>query len=149
MSSGAARAILRRVEDAARVELVQRYWTQAWSQGQVAVLEDFYAPTFRENEQALTPAEFARHLLAWREKFPDFRAEVDRLFLSPGVVVSRVLYSGTHRGDFSFLPATGRSVRSSGLDVFEFGADGKVVQHWHETDHWELFEQLGLQVAAR
>lgn len=34
----------------------------------------------------------------------------------------------------------------SGLDVFEFGADGKVVQHWHETDHWELFAQLGLEV---
>ena len=130
------------------MEQVERYWSLAWSQGQVEVLHEFYAPTFRENERPLTPDAFAAHLLAWRQKFPDFRAELDRVFLSPSVVTSRVIYSGTHRGDFSFLPATGRTFRASGLDVFEFGNDGKVVQHWHETDHWELFEQLGLPMAA-
>jgi len=130
------------------VQKVHRYWDEAWSQGRVEYLSEFYASSFFENEQSLTPQDFAGHLTAWRQKFPDFRAEVDRTFLIDGGVVSRVWYSGTHRGDFSFLPATGRAVRASGLDVFQFNDEGLVVQHWHETDHYELFVQLGATLGA-
>ncbi len=128
------------------MQLVRRYWADAWSCGRVEVLSQFYAMSFRENDEELTPSQFAGHLLRWREKFPDFRAEVVRVWTTPEAVITRVVYTGTHRADFSFLPATGRSVRSSGLDVFEFDQHDKVVQHWHETDHWNLFEQLGATV---
>ncbi len=137
------------MDDDPRVQLVRRYWEEAWSEGRTEVLSDFYAATYRENDDEFTPASFAEHLLRWREKFPDFRAEVDRVWTTPETVTTRVIYSGTHRGDFTFLPATGRAVRASGLDVFEFDASGKVVQHWHETDHWELFEQLGVEIGHR
>ena len=130
-----------------RVQLVLRYWDEAWSHGRTEVLSELYATSYRENDEALTPETFAGHLLRWREKFPDFRADVDQVWTTPGAIVTRVVYSGTHRGDFTFLPATGRAVRSSGLDVFEFDTLGKVVQHWHETDHWELFEQLGVEIS--
>ena len=129
-----------------RVQSVLRYWHEAWSQGRVEFLPEFYAATYRENDEELTPASFAGHLLRWREKFPDFRADVDRVWTTLDSVITRVIYSGTHRGDFTFLKATGRPVRSGGLDVFEFDTDGKVTQHWHETDHWELFEQLGVEM---
>lgn len=71
------------------------------------------------------------------------------MWTTSAAVITRVVYSGTHRGDLTFLKATGRAVRTSGLDVFEFDTDGKVAQHWHETDHWELFEQLGVEVGQR
>jgi predicted ester cyclase len=123
---------------------VRRYWREVWSLGQVEHLHEFYAPRFRENDEELTPAEFAGHVLRWREKFPDFTAEVDRVFGWPGGIATRVVYRGTHLGDFAApdVPATGRRVEASGLDVFEF-ADGRVVQHWHEADHYVLFDQLG------
>ncbi len=132
--------------DDARVQLVRRYWDEAWSRGDVQVLDVFYAARYRENDEELTPEAFAEHLLRWRAKFPDFRAEVQQVWVTPEAVITRVSYSGTQRGDFTFLPAAGRPFRVSGLDAFEFGDDGKVVQHWHETDHWELFAQLGLEV---
>lgn len=135
------------IEDA-RVQLLRRYWDEAWSQGSVHVLSDVYAPHYRENDEDLTPEQFSGHLLRWREKFPDFRAEIERYWLSDDAVTTRVMYTGTHLGDFPFLPATGRRVHTSGLDVFEFNDEGRVVQHWHETDHWELFEQLGLGVSG-
>jgi steroid delta-isomerase-like uncharacterized protein len=136
------------VPDDDRVRRVRQYWAQAWSAGDVDLLEQFYADRFRENDDELTPQQFAAHLLAWRERFPDFRAEVVRVWTTPDAVMTRVVYTGTHRADFSFLPATHRSFRSSGLDVFEFDEHDRVVQHWHETDHWELFEQLGATVVG-
>lgn len=126
---------------------VRRYWGEVWSAGHVAYLDEFYAPRFRENDEDLTPAQFGQHVLGWREKFPDFAVTVDRLWGWPGGIATRVTYAGTHLGDFSVLAATGRTVRSGGLDVFEF--DGEcVVQHWHETDHYDLFAQLGARVTA-
>lgn len=130
-----------------RVELVRRYWSEVWSQGDTSMLSEFYAPTYRENEQQLTPPEFAGHVTRWRGKFDGFRAEVERVWETSDAVISRVVYSGTHTGDLTLLPASGRSFRCSGLDVFEF-VDDRVVQHWHETDHLELFEQLGAAIRA-
>lgn len=126
---------------------MHRYWDEAWSDGQVEVLSQFYARSFRENDQELTPEQFAGHLLSWREKFPDFHAEVVRVWTTAETVTTRVVYTGTHHGDFSFMPATGRTIRSSGLDVFEFDHQDQVFQHWHETDHWDLFDQLGAVVS--
>jgi steroid delta-isomerase-like uncharacterized protein len=124
------------------VERVREYWEQVWSQGRTDVLAHFYAPSYRENDDVLTQEMFADHVTRWRAKFTGFRADVDRVWTVPGAVVSRVHYTGTHTGDLQQLPATGRTFRLSGLDVFEF-QDGRVVQHWHETDHWNLFEELG------
>lgn len=131
-----------------RVLMARRYWDEAWSQGRVEVLSEFYAATFGENADRQTPESFAGHLLRWREKFTDFRADVDRVWTTPDAVITRVIYSGTHRADFTFLQSTGRTFRVSGLDAFEFDSDGKVSQHWHETDHWELFEQLGYETSG-
>ena len=126
---------------------VRRYWQQVWSEGDVSFLAEFYAPRFRENDDELTPAEFGGHVTRWREKFPDFTVTVDRVWGWPGGIASRVTYAGTHLGDFTTLPATGRRTRSGGLDVFEFDG-GRVVQHWHETDHYDLFTQLGARLVA-
>lgn len=137
------------MDEDSRVHLVRQYWADAWSAGRVEILSQFYAANFRENDEDLTPQQFEGHLLRWREKFPDFRAEVVRVWSTPETVITRVIYSGTHLGSFSFLPSTGRSIRSSGLDIFEFDQQGKVFQHWHETDHWDVFEQLGVTPGAR
>ncbi len=130
-----------------RVQLVMRYWQEAWSQGRLEVLSEFYAAPFRENDEEHMPESFAEGLVQWRKIFPDFRAEVDQVWTTPDAVITRVIYTGTHQGDFSFLPATGLTFRSGGLDVFEFDTEGKVAQHWHETDHWELFSQLGIKLS--
>ena len=126
-------------------EKVERYWQDAWTDGRVEYLHEFYAPTFRQNHDTLTPNEFGDAILAWRLKFPDFTVAVDRMFTWPSCVATRVTFTGTHRGDFQVLPATGRTIRVGGLDIFEFD-EGLVVQHWHETDHFDMFVQLGATI---
>lgn len=130
------------------VSKVERYWREAWTEGRTEYLHEFYAPVFRQNDETLTPAAFADLMVSWREKFPDFAVAIDRTFTWPGAVATRVIFTGTHRGDFQVLPATGRTIRVGGLDIFEF-VDDRVVQHWHETDHFDMFVQLGATVAPR
>lgn len=122
---------------------VRRYWGEIWGEGRFDLADRFYAPAYRVNLDAGTPAAFAAGAAAWRAHFTDFRADVEELFTAGNRVITRVTYRATHTGDFRAVPATGRSVELSGIDIFEFGEDGLVHQHWHETDHLEMFQQLG------
>ncbi len=124
---------------------VQRYWRELWTEGRMEYAEEFYAPTYRENHDEASPAAFAIRAARWRDHFDGFNVTVDELFTVGHRVISRVTYRGRHTGDFSWFPASGRSYELTGIDIFEF-VDGRVVQHWHETDHLAMFEQLGAEL---
>jgi steroid delta-isomerase-like uncharacterized protein len=124
---------------------VRRYWAEIWTNGRFDLADQFYAPVYRENLEATTPAEFAAAAAAWRAHFSDFRVDLHELFDAGNRVITRVTYRATHTGDFKALPARGRSIETTGIDIFEFEGD-HVVQHWHETDHLVLFRQLGAEL---
>ncbi len=124
---------------------VRSYWKDVWSNGDVAAASDFYAPTFCLNGEQTTVQEFAEGANSWLAHFSDFAVEVDKLFACGSSVVSRVIYRAVHTGDFVTFPATGKTFELSGIDIFEF-FDGLVTTHWHETDHWDMFQQLGAEV---
>jgi steroid delta-isomerase-like uncharacterized protein len=79
------------------------------------------------------------------EGFPDLHLEVQGSAADEGMVAQRILFTGTHTGTFRGLPATGRKVRFSGLEINRM-VDGKVAEHWFQLDAVTLFEQLGLRV---
>ena len=124
---------------------IARYWREVWTNGNLEVAAEVYAASYEVNGSPTNPAEFVAGAAAWRAHFTDFRADVEELFSAAGRVVSRVTYRGTHTGDFKRVPARGREFAVSGLDVFELEG-GMVVRHWHETDHLELFRQLGAEL---
>ena len=109
--------------------------------GPAAALE-FYAPRFTLNGAEETADAFTSGSLAWREHFSGFSATVDEVIVCGDRVISRTTFRGTHQGAFETVPVTGRSIDVSGIDVFRF-RDGRVVEHWHEADHYAMFVQLG------
>jgi steroid delta-isomerase-like uncharacterized protein len=127
-------------------DAVRRYWGEIWSEGRFDLVDQFYAPAYRENLESATPAEFAEGAATWHAHFADFRVDIEELFTAGNRIVTRVTYRGTHTGDFKAVPASGRSVEVSGIDIFEFDDEGLVRQHWHETDHLVLFRQLGAKL---
>ena len=53
----------------------------------------------------------------------------------------RVSQRATHRGTFQGMPATGKQVTQTGIDILRF-ADGKIVERWGEFDSLGLLAQL-------
>jgi predicted ester cyclase len=53
-----------------------------------------------------------------------------------------VTLAGTHQGDFAGIPASGRTVEFSGIDIIRL-QDGKVAEHWGSTDMLGLMQQIG------
>jgi steroid delta-isomerase-like uncharacterized protein len=75
--------------------------------------------------------------------FPDLHMEVQDAFGSGAKVVARVRYTGTNKGDFMRMPATGKKVDVQLIDMFLFGDDGLVREHWGVIDLMAMMQQLG------
>ena len=75
--------------------------------------------------------------------FPDVRMDVQDVFASGSETVARVKYTGTNRGDFMDMPAMGKSVDVQLIDMFVFGDDGLVREHWGVMDALAMMQQLG------
>jgi steroid delta-isomerase-like uncharacterized protein len=57
-------------------------------------------------------------------------------------VIERWTMTATHAGEFMGIPATGRRVTLTGIDISRV-EDGRIVEHWTECDMLGLLEQLG------
>jgi steroid delta-isomerase-like uncharacterized protein len=82
------------------------------------------------------------------EAFPDLRMTVEDVFASGEKAVARVRYTGTNRGAFMAMPATGKSVDVQLIDIFRIGDDGRVHEHWGVLDMMAMMQQLGVVPAG-
>jgi steroid delta-isomerase-like uncharacterized protein len=78
-----------------------------------------------------------------RAAFPDLHVEIDDLIAEGDKVVARNTVTGTHRGDFMGLPATGRTVRYDEIFIVRL-TEGRIVETWGVVDMAALMRQVGL-----
>jgi steroid delta-isomerase-like uncharacterized protein len=83
-----------------------------------------------------------------RAAFPDLHMDVEDIVADGDKAVARVRYSGTNQGEFMGMPATGKSVEIQLFDMFRFGEDGLVLEHWGVLDALALMQQLGVVPAG-
>ena len=76
--------------------------------------------------------------------FPDLRMAVEDVVANGDKVVARVRYTGTNSGEFMAMPATGKSVDVQLIDMFRFGDDGLLREHWGVLDALAMMQQLGV-----
>ena len=76
--------------------------------------------------------------------FPDLRMNVEDVIASGDKAVARVQVSGTHKGEFMGMPATGKSAAVNLIDITRFGDDGLAREHWGVVDQLALMQQLGV-----
>ena len=76
--------------------------------------------------------------------FPDFHLERLTLVVDDARHADRWVMTGTHRGDFFGIPATGRTIRLEGATFSRLDADGLVIEDVHHTDFAGLMAQLGV-----
>ena len=75
--------------------------------------------------------------------FPDLKATMTDLFAEGDKVADRMEIDGTHQGSLMGIPPTGKRVKFSLISIHRI-ADGKIAEHWSETDMMGLMQQLGV-----
>jgi len=127
--------------------LVIRFIDELFNRGNIGIVDEISTPDFIEREQ-LPPGipdgrEGVKVLTSLlRNAFPDFKATIDDILAEGDKVVIRMTWSGTHKGEFMGVPATGKSVSFGVIDIIRI-TNGKVVEHWGQMDSMSLMQQLG------
>ena len=129
------------------VAVVQRFIEEVINQGRLEaadelVLEDFIEldplPGQEQGRQGLKDV-----IGMLRTAFPDIRWVIEETIASGEKVVTRFKWSGTHRGDFLGVPATGRKVAVPGV-VIDRLSGGRMADSRILMDTLELMQQLGV-----
>jgi steroid delta-isomerase-like uncharacterized protein len=79
---------------------------------------------------------------AMRAAFPDLSLTIRQLIVDDELVAVHATASGTHRGTFHGVPATGRQW-SAGYTAILHIVDGRIADFWETWDLLAILEQLG------
>jgi steroid delta-isomerase-like uncharacterized protein len=77
-----------------------------------------------------------------RRAYPDLHFTVEDLIAEDDKVVVRDSVTGTHRGEYMGIPATGKSVTYHKIFIFRF-LIGRIVETWSVVDVLSQMRQLG------
>jgi predicted ester cyclase len=130
-------------------ELIRRYFKaidEAGRIGNADVLDEFMAPDFVEHNPfpGMEPTRdgWKKVFMGFVDGAPGYH-EVEDLVAEGDKVVARIVGYGRHQGDLFGMPATGKDIRVSGIAIWRL-REGKIVEHWHETDQVGLLQQVGV-----
>ena len=126
-------------------ETIRRYYEEVFNQGKLEVLDEIVARDHVEHNPLPGQTQgldgLKQRVAIIRGAFnPRFTLE-DVLADADKVVVRRT-NSGTHLADWFGVPATGRTVVVSGIDIHQL-RDGKMAEHWDVVDIFGLMVQIG------
>jgi predicted ester cyclase len=75
--------------------------------------------------------------------FPDIEWTIVELIGEGDIVMLHFKWKGTHKGQFTKYPATGKTVISEGMGVYHF-KNGKVISSTVSTDRLGFWQQIGV-----
>jgi steroid delta-isomerase-like uncharacterized protein len=124
---------------------------EAVNSGNLDALHEVFAPTAVDRDpdpnQGAGPEGFIRFFTGFRAAFPDLNISVEQLVADDDNVAIAYTVTGTHKGDFLGIPATGRQIKARGVQIARF-ENGQIVERWGSSDQLGILQQIGIDPIA-
>jgi len=120
--------------------VVRAYLGEITQLGNMVARERYFTSTTTFNGDRGLTRQFAR-VEEMRRAFPDLEMTIEQQIAEGPWVATRVIYRGTHAGEFGGIHATGRRIEFAGtaMDRLE---NGKVVEMRHTVNMHLLMRQI-------
>jgi predicted ester cyclase len=125
-------------DTAANRALIQRVYRDGYNGGDVRVYDECYTGDFVHHSKTIhdiAPGGDGEResMLRFRTAIPDARFEILDLVAEGDRVAARLRITGTPRGDFGDIGATGEAIDIHGLALFRVCA-GRIAEEWFFVD---------------
>jgi steroid delta-isomerase-like uncharacterized protein len=131
-------------------ELYRRWIDEAWTTGNVDVLDDMHTPDFFDHSglPGVSPdtVGMKQFIAGLHAAFPDLAITIEDMVAEGDRLVGRWVMTGTNTGSFNGMPATGRPVTLSGFDLLRVEGD-RFAEVWAVADIAGMLQQLGVMPA--
>ncbi|MBC2604553.1 ester cyclase [Pelagicoccus albus] len=126
-------------------EIIQIFIEEVFNRGNLNAIQEIAHPNYRyssPSDKMDGQEELAAFVVAFRSAFPDLKMAVLNQLSEGDAVFTRIQITGTHRGEFLGMPATGKRVDIEGC-VLSTLRNGQIIEEWELTDQLTLLQQLG------
>ena len=127
-------------------EIVRRFFEEGPSKGNLSTADELLSPYFVMHIPLPTSSgiEGINEVInTCRASFEHLNVTVEDMISEGNNVTARFTARGIHKGNFMGLPATGKPITMSGIEIFRI-KDGKIIELWGEVNLLGLMQQLGL-----
>lgn len=125
----------------------ERIPLEVLNNGNFGLLDELLAPDFVEHspQPGVLPTRegLKQSMIALKTAFPDLRYTVDQSIVCGDQVVHHLSASGTMKGAFMGIPATGKRASWTEIHIGR-GVDGRLTEHWSVIDQLGMLVQLGI-----
>jgi predicted ester cyclase len=123
--------------------LAERYrrYLATCNEHRFAELGEFVAEDVVVNGEPQGVAGYVAGLEAVVRAFPDYRWDLRHLLVDGDVVAAHFADTGTHRGEWLGVPATGRRVATQEFAVYRWSR-GRIAEVWVTADDLRVLDQL-------
>jgi steroid delta-isomerase-like uncharacterized protein len=127
--------------------IVRRLYEEVWNKRRLEVIDELISPSHALNDpiasdSQIGPKLYKQRVLEFANSFPDFRFTIEDMITEKGKVVASWTFSGTHKGEFRNIPATGNKVLVEGITIHLI-SNGKILDSYARWDALGLMRQLG------
>jgi steroid delta-isomerase-like uncharacterized protein len=125
--------------------IVRRYLEAVWNERNLALVDEVVAPTLVQHISGVSPGRAGvKHFFTMiGAAFPDARMTIEDVIAEGDRVVWRFTIHATHTGPFQGIPATGKAVTITGMNIARM-VGGQIVENWGQQDNLGLLQQLGV-----
>ena len=104
-------------------------------------MASFYTSTIKVNDVPMDPADVTAQFVPVIAAFPDWHWEMRHLVVEGDNIAVHFTVTGTHRGAFQGIEATGRRVTVSEFTLYRV-EDGKFAEVWDLADMDGVMRQI-------
>ena len=131
----------------ANIAIVRKFFEVGPSKGDIVAADVLLHPEFSLHTPLPTPGPgieaMNNVIITCRAAFHGLQVTVDDIMAEGDKVTARFTARGVHNGEFMGLPATGKGITMTGIEIFRI-KDGKIAELWGEANLMGLMQQLGL-----
>jgi predicted ester cyclase len=125
------------------IALARRWFLEGWT-GNLDLAAAVFSDALAWNGVHVGIAGPKQTVAARLTGFPDLVSRIEEQIVQGDAIVTRALWSGTHRGVYNGIAPTGRHVEDIlSLAIWHMRA-GRVVEVWSLPDQTKLLQQLGV-----
>ena len=125
-------------------KIVLRIFSEGMTERKFQVFEELISENFINHSFPNSqpgPKGFKAIIQQFTSAFPDMKISVQGIIAEGETVATRGSLSGTHKGEFMGIAATGKKVRIEYVDFWKLSS-GKCVENWVQMDIAGVLQQL-------
>lgn len=123
--------------------IVRGYMNEIINKGNFDAFDGYFSERVLFNNAPGLKQGLVGMLRSMRGAFPDYRLTIEDQIAEGDKVTTRVIFHGTHQGEYRGIAPTGKQIKYSGVAIDRI-ADGKVVEMWHVADTCAMLQQIGV-----